>query len=53
MLLSNYHMTLKLYSIHVFGINKTKGFAICGTLKAPFHKVSQKSIRDCTVSTLN
>ena len=38
MLDSTYHMTLKLFWNHIFGV-KTLGFAICITLKASLHKV--------------
>ena len=35
---SIYHMTLELFYIHIFDV-KTLWFAICLTLKAPFHNV--------------
>ena len=38
-----YHMTLKLFWNHIFGV-KTFGFAICMTLKASVHNISRKSV---------
>ena len=43
MLVSIYHMTLKLFLIHIFGVIRF-GFAIFVTLKASFHNVFRKSI---------
>ena len=39
MLDSIYHMALKLFLNHIFGV-KTLGFVICVTLKSSFHNVS-------------